>query len=675
MQQAVAQNRRGKSIFLRTLLAVTLVLIAAIVICEIIGWPFLRVPFERFASEQLHRQIRIAEPFQLRLVGGLRLKVGGLWVAAPEGFKAPHFVDTRQASLQLRYGDLYRLRKTDELRVKALEVSDIDLRLIRHADGKASWHFKQDNDRTKRRFPVVEKLIATKGYAEIVDVIHEADFKVDFTTNEGANQRNAVSHVHAKGHYKGQELQAGIDTNGFLPITTHDETAPPVRSRGWADYAGLRLDFDGTISDLLGRQRIDAKVKARGVSLSVLGNFTNSVLPVTDKFVLTSRVKKNDEVWNVDVINARIGSSDLFGRFRYDPRPERPSLDGELGGKRLVLEDLFPAFGTRKGDGTVVKPRKGKLFADRPLDLPSLNKMDANIIVRLDYIDPGNAFAEPIRPFKADLSMQKGKLALAKIDASTAGGSISGLISIDAYQDKQKTEHPPPKWAIDLHWKDIDLEKWLRISKERKQQARREGDEEVPPAYITGMLNGRTKLAGQGNSTKELMASLDGEILTYVRKGTISHLLVELIGIDLAQSLGIKLKGDDPLVMQCAVMDFHARNGIAKPQAALIDTNVTLVLVDGSLNLAEETLDLRLIAKPKNVSPFTLRSPIRVRGTFVDPNVKPEGGPIAARVAGSVALAFVNPLAALLPFVDLGAADDEPSPCKQTLSEFSKQSR
>ena len=91
----------------------------------------------------------------------------------------------------------------------------------------------------------------------------------------------------------------------------------------------------------------------------MLGNFTNSVLPVTDKFVLKGRVKKDEAIWNVDIASAHIGSSDLYGKFRYDPRPERPSLKGELRGKRLYLADLFPAFGTRTGEGEVVKPRRG----------------------------------------------------------------------------------------------------------------------------------------------------------------------------------------------------------------------------------------------------------------------------------------------------------------------------
>src|SRR5690349_8998225 len=135
MLQQNAPHSRGKFHVFRFLLIVLLVLVAAVATCEIIGWPFLRAPFERLASEQLHRKVHIAAPFQLRLIGGVRLKVGGLLIAAPEEFKAPHFLDSKNVYLALRYSDLYRFKRGHDLRVKALEVADIDLRLLRHADG------------------------------------------------------------------------------------------------------------------------------------------------------------------------------------------------------------------------------------------------------------------------------------------------------------------------------------------------------------------------------------------------------------------------------------------------------------------------------------------------------------------------------------------------------------
>lgn len=668
--------------WLRVLLGVPLVLIllllVAAAICEHRGWPFLREPLQRIASEQLKREVRIAEPFQLKLLGSVRLRVGGLWIAAPQGFvDAPHLLDSGSVYLELRYRDLYQLRYNDLLRIKTLDVAQLDTRLIRHEDGTASWDFEQEKKENEpaKPLPVIEELIARQGHAEVIDPANQVNLKLDFSTDEGSASQHAASRIAAKGQFQHKPLQAELSTDGFLPIATYDDRTQVVRSRGWISYAKLRLDFDGAISDLLGKRNVKGSFTASGPSLSVLGDLTNSVLPVTDKFRLSGQLNKSDEVWNIDISSARIASSSLGGSFRFDPRPEPPSLSGELHGKRLVLADLAPAFGTRNEDGTAVKPPPGKIFVDRPMDMPSLNKMDADIKVRLDYVDLGNAFAKPISPFHADLSMERGKLAISNIDARTADGALAGLMSVDAYQENpDQPDKTPPRWRMDLQWKNIDLEKWLSVSQDRKKEAKREG-EEVPPAYVTGTLNGRTRLDGKGKSTHELLSSLNGDVSMFIRKGTVSHLLIELMGIDLAQSLGILVKGDQSLAMQCAVMDFTSERGLVKPRVALIDTDVTTVLIDGKASLANETMDLRLTAKPKNISLFTLRSPIHVSGTFAEPKVRPETGPIAARVAGSIALAFLNPLAALLPFLDPGSSSDAPSPCHNTLPQITKPSR
>jgi AsmA family protein len=67
-----------------------------------------------------------------------------------------------------------------------------------------------------------------------------------------------------------------------------------------------------------------------------------------------------------------------------------------------------------------------------------------------------------------------------------------------------------------------------------------------------------------------------------------------------------------------------------------------------------------VVAKPRNVSPLTLRSPLRVRGPFVAPRVSVQPAPIAARVAGGLLLGAINPLAAILPFLDPGERSEPP---------------
>ena len=87
-------------------------LIVGLAVSEALGWRFLRGPAEDFLTRQLERPVRIAEPFRLHLIDGIRLQMGGIWIAAPPGFDLPHLVDARDLYFKLRYRDLWTLRKT-----------------------------------------------------------------------------------------------------------------------------------------------------------------------------------------------------------------------------------------------------------------------------------------------------------------------------------------------------------------------------------------------------------------------------------------------------------------------------------------------------------------------------------------------------------------------------------
>ena len=114
-------------------------------------------------------------------------------------------------------------------------------------------------------------------------------------------------------------------------------------------------------------------------------------------------------------------------------------------------------------------------------------------------------------------------------------------------------------------------------------------------------------------------------------------------------------------------MRFVADGGRLNSELGLIDTPDTLVLVDGSVSLAREQLDLKLMARPKDFSPLSLRSPIEVRGSFADPQVRLDAGRIGLKVLAAAALAAVNPLAAVIPLIDPGAGSSTKEGCEQAL--------
>lgn len=647
------------------------IIVLAVIGCEMAGWPFLRQPFQQFLQDKLHRTVQIERPFHLQLFDGLRLQVGGLKLSAPEGFDAPYFVDAQGLDLSLRYRDLWSLKDGDPYRIQAIRADKLDAYLIRHAGRQATWDFQLDDTSPPRPFPLIEQLAVNEGQAKVADAVSDAQLTVKFFTEEGAHLAKPESSVKVAGTFRRLPLQGELVTQGFLPVATQVKDSPPINSHGWLKYGAVNAQFNGAVYDLFGTQRVKGKVDVTGPSLADVGDLLNLTFPRTSSFKVVAEVEKGVHEWKVRIPTAKIGHSRLSGQFVYDLAPEIPMLSGKLEGTLLVLADLAPAFGAAQGDADS-QAHPGKLFPDESLDFTTYGRMNADIDVHLDAVDLGSAFRQKISPLKLHLTLIKHKLSLADLEASTAQGSLSGALSIDAHDASNPDLSPPaaPDWDIQLAVRDIRLEQWLKVQ-QRPSQPGKEKAVDTPPAYITGQLTGKAKLQGRGRSTAALLKSLNGQLALIVRKGEISHLIVEAAGLDIAQAVGVLIKGDQPLPMQCAAMGWQAKQGVLTPDAALIDTPVTTVTVLGDINLGQEQLNLKLQASPKNFSPFTVRSPILVTGPFVDPKVSLSPGPIAARVAGGVLLALINPFAAIVPFLDPGSkAEAADEGCQHTLQQL-----
>jgi len=141
----------------------------------------------------------------------------------------------------------------------------------------------------------------------------------------------------------------------------------------------------------------------------------------------------------------------------------------------------------------------------------------------------------------------------------------------------------------------------------------------------------------------------------HLRDAAVSHVAVEAGGIDVAQALGVLVKGDDALPVLCNVADLDIEQGVATPKVFVVNTRDSTIWIDGTVSLRDETLDLRAVVSPKDFSPMSLRTPIHVKGTFAQPRVSLELGKLAGKAGAAGLLALLNPLAALIPFVDPGA--------------------
>jgi uncharacterized protein involved in outer membrane biogenesis len=674
------------------------VLVLGLAVGEASGWPVLRGPLQAALASSSGVPVLLDGRFHLRLLVQPQLSVGHLHIAAGGGMDRepggssdlPHLLDASNIEIGWRWLDIWRWRRGQPLHLRALRADKLDLRLLRADDGRASWQLGKLVPPLANPQPIAPAtapppiprfgvLAVRQGLVLVDDKPLQTQLRIELQGGEGdddaARLRSGYS-ASAVGRWQGKPLNLQVRTGGARDALAEAAGAGaagdlPVRVEGQVGAAHVL--FDGRAGALLDERRLQGALQLSGPSLAQVGEALGVTLPRTPPFDLRGQLGHADGVWQLQAERVSIGSSRLQGEFSYDTRPVQPRLVGQLSGTRLALADLGPAVGTRVPGTPVVPGAARRVLPQTPLDLPSLRVMDADVQVAVDELDFGSPLVAPMRALQTRVLLQAGVLQLLDLKARVAGGSVGGSTRLDANPQ-------PARYAADLRFDGIDVAGWLRglqaksadkpqpaatqaAALQRDRTRAREGGAQTVQSYLTGSMSGTLKATGVGNSAGDILGHLNGEARLVLSDGSLSHLATEALGLDLAQALGVLVRGDRPLPLRCARMDLAIQDGLVRPRRAVLDSRDSTTRIEGLINLRDETLALRAVTRPKDISPLSLRTPIVVGGTLANPVVGIEGKSLAGKVLGSVALgALLSPLAALLPLVDLGSSD-KGDPC------------
>lgn len=623
------------------------------------AWPWLSAPAERFISSALHRQVSFGDaPGQaqarVRLIGGVRVWTDRLRIASPEWSKAPFMVRADGAYLQLAYHDLWRAYRGKPVLVEQLRARELTAWLERTSGNQASWQFGPERPSKPGATSLMDGLHfdvlqLDKGQVNYRDALLALDSRTDLSLNvrdarrAGPTPGNVPEGLRARtqGDYQRFPLKASLTSGQLAPwlLGGKERMAWPIDFH--LNVGQARLDFKGSVDQLSAAADVLGNFQARGPSLAAMGEPLGVTLPTTGDFAMRGTVRHQGLRTFVVVKGSEIGSSRLKGEFVFDRREAVPMLAGRLGGSRLALADLGPAVGVpTDGQPASSRSEDARVLPDRRFDLPSLAVMNANVLIDIAQMDLGSDVLAPLEPLKGHLVLDSAVLSIKDLQARTAQGELTGRLALDG---RQKTK---ALWNADLAVNNVVIENWVKALKP-----------EGRTPYLTGRVNGRAMVKGEGQSTAAILGSLTGPVQVRLREGTISHLAVEGAGIDVAQALGVLIKGDESLAVPCARADITAFNGTLTPELFVINTKDSSVWLQGSLSLKDERMALQARVAPKDFSLLTLRTPVQVTGALNDPRVSIKASALLPRVAGAVALGFLNPVAAIVPLIDPGNKD------------------
>lgn len=637
---------RWFGIVIGILFAVLIVIPATIIgiMALFYDWNDARPLIGELASKALGRDVAIEGNLDVDPGSVTRIDLHGLSVAnAPWG----------QASDLLKIGDLSVSIEVwpllqGNIVIPSLSLAHVAGNLERNIDGQANWQFgspateeEREKPGTPGQLPLIESLQVQDARISVDDrrLGRSAALVVD-QLQAGENRAQQQMTAKGRGSYSGRP--ASLDaTMGSLNLL--QEGGEPYPLDVVLQAGDLHTHIKGTIADPRALEGVNLNLKVSGDDLSNLFPLTGIPVPPSPPYQLSGRLGRQGETWRFTDFAGKLGDSDLEGTASADLGRERPRIEADVRSNLLDLKDLAPFIGAKPGgeqpqSETSEDVQTDRVLPNKHIELKQLRAVDAKIHFH------GNRIVTPKVPIDrmdVQMSLEDGTLRVQPATFDIGKGNVRVFLSL---YGSQKPVHSD----IDAVISNVDLRRLLR-------------DAGQSAAESAGLFNGRAKLAATGTSVAEIAGSSTGEVMVVLSDGRFSALLTELIGLDIAESLGFLVEGDKTIPIRCAVADFRADQGVFNSRALVFDTSDTKVMGTGDINMRDETLSMRLRAMPKDFSPLTVRTPISIGGTLAQPDAFPDPANIGTGGVLEKALnAVLTVVTGLLPPVDLGSGEDAP---------------
>ena len=612
-----------------------LVLALLVVALMLFQWNWLRGPIGDWASARYDREIELNGDLDVQLFSWTpSAHIRDLRIGGPDWALERDTLKIADAQASVRLGPLLSGR----VEMPVVQITRPEVVLISTEDGRKSWVLDPDKPESDDglKLPPINQLIIRDGRLFLTNQERDIQLEATVSAREGSDG-DAGFHLEGRGTMNGTPLTLEVRGGPFINIRRDRPYGFTAELSG----VGSTLKADGSITRPFDLGQFTATLSLQGRDLADLYLLTGITTPNTPPYRLSGTLTRNDALFTFNDFSGRVGSSDLSGNLRVDKVGDRRRVEADLRSNLLDIDDLAAVLGARprvtgSGDTVATSGAPGKLLPDAPLNVERLRVMDGTLRYRAARVKRNDL---DIRQVDLGAELEAGILQLDPVSFDFNRGSLNGTARINANRDVPYTN-------ADFRLRGYPLESIIPA---------RNG-----APTVTGSALGRAQLEGSGASVHDFAANSRGTISLVVPQGQMRAAFAELLGINVTAGLGKLLSGDTGTSeIRCAVADFTVRSGVATARTFVIDTTPVLAQGSGTIDLGAETMNLRIDGESKEARLIRLWAPITIEGPLTAPRIGVDGGAVAGQVGlGAAIAALVSPLAALLPFVDPGLAED-----------------
>ena len=628
---------------LGTPLASTIAVVTTILGLLVLAWTilfvtkgrFLKSTFERVVAAQTHRDVKVAGDFQLYLAPfNVKFLAEGLTISNPEWAGRGNFFSARKIDSRISTWSLI----TGNRRINWLGLEDSHVDLQWDKEGRRNtWTFSEEKGEPLD-LPIIRRAIVQGTMIRYVDPRMRIAAGIRIHTVEARDTKFASTI-----RFDGNGTARGTRFTLAGELLTPNATVSGGRNQLKLHVEGVRTSIDvaGTLPGATEIEGADLHMDARGQNLADIFAVAGIAVPDTRSYRLRSYLTKYGDEWRFTRLAGRFGASDLAGKFTVAIREPRLLLTADLTTRVLDIVDAGPFIGyspQASAAGAVVRQAAGtpRILPDAPLRVEALKNFDARVDWRVRTV---RAESLPVSNITLGLDLNDRLLKLSPLNFSMARGTVNSDITINARRDPVFTDY-------DIRLSPTPMGTLL-------------AGFGVEQSGTSGTLKARVQMTGSGNSVRDSLASSNGRIAVILPKGTFWTRNVQLseldIGVFIQKMFEKKLK--EPVQINCGLIGFSVRNGIAAADPILIDTEKNVMLGRGGFSFKNETLDLAFRADSKKFSLFSGQSPVGIGGYFARPSIDVISPELVGRAGAGLGLGVLaSPFAAVIAFVDVGDA-------------------
>ncbi len=385
--------------------------------------------------------------------------------------------------------------------------------------------------------------------------------------------------------------------------------------------AGSLLTLTGTLDRRIEARDIELQLRASGDRLDKLDRLTRVALPPWGPWSAEGRLRVSRQGYALEAMSVALGSSRLRGEGRLETTGAVPQLSVALSAPQIQLDDFrlagWSATEAKRSEerddarDPAALRRKATEASDTVQGLLSRETLSAyrtSLVVAVDRVLSGK---DVLGGGKLEASTANGRLVIAPVSVAMPGGSAQLSLT---YEPRERDVLADLKIAVDRFDYGV-LGRRLK-----------------PDTDLAGRFSLNVDVRSRAPRLSQVLSHGSGTLDFALWPQDMKAGVFDLWAVNLFLALLPTIDPKNESRVNCAIGRFTVADGKLTQKKLVIDTSKVRVTGKTDIDLAKETLHMRLQPQAKTAQFLSLATPVEVTGSFTDYAIGPNAGDVIQTV-------------------------------------------